>query len=203
MADSTTETRVGVPVFPFRVPLAADADASPIEAMKNACTGIAQADAGDVNTITSLYTKMVISYYEDVRRQAQQSFFAALAAAAVGTAFFFVALATMDESWKNASLIGGGLIQVISGINFYLYARASKQFATFHVCLERANRYVLANALCENLGEVGLRDQTRSALIDLIATAPMITIGLTADGVAGTPPAAARTGAKKPEQAAG
>jgi hypothetical protein len=43
----------------------------------------------------------------------------------------------------SLGVTAGSLIQVISGINFYLYARAARQFAAFHVCLERTNRFIL------------------------------------------------------------
>jgi len=86
---------------------------------------------------------------------------------------------------QNISLIVGALIQVISMINFYLYAKASRQFAAFHLCLERTHRFLLANSLCENLKNQDHKDEARCALIDLIAQAPMLTEDVINAGGAG------------------
>ena len=75
------------------------------------------------------------------------------------------------------SSIAGVLIQFIAGVNFYLYFRAGRQFASFHVCLERTNRFLIANSLCEQLSEPA-RDEMRSELLRIVATAPMLTVDL-------------------------
>jgi hypothetical protein len=124
--------------------------------------------------------QMSLHYYADVRRQAQQSFVSALVAALIGMLFFLFAASYGMEQDKTAwiGVIAGALIQVISAINFYLYGKASRQFATFHICLERTNRYLLANTLCENL-QMPLRDQVRHELIQVISNAPMLTLDVT------------------------
>jgi hypothetical protein len=155
-------------------------DRDPIRAMKDACARVGSTDPGDVRTIASLHAEMIINYYQDVRRQAQQSFVAALVAATVGTFFFLyaalwpMALSGATLPAKSISLVAGTLIQIISAINFYLYARASRQFATFHICLERMNRFLLANSLCENICSENLKDSTRVDLVGRIANAPLL-----------------------------
>jgi hypothetical protein len=157
-----------------------NAQNDPISALRIACEEVAKTQPGDVQTIASLHTGMILDYYRDVRRQAQQSFIAALVAASIGTLFFLYALWPMAHAEggtaSRVGLIAGGLIQVISAINFYLYSRASRQFAVFHICLERTNRFLLANSLCENLVCKDYKDKTRMELIDLIAKAPMLTV---------------------------
>src|SRR5262249_31766869 len=101
----------------------------------------------DLPHITSMYLTMSIRYYADVLSQAKQSFYFALLAAGVGVVFFISAARGMMNGGKVQwiSLIAGALLQVISGTCFYLYGKASAQFATFHICLDRSNRFLLAN----------------------------------------------------------
>jgi len=149
----------------------------PLKELQRECEEVATAPPGDTHRIASLMQQMSLHYYTDVRRQAQQSFRSALAAAAVGTLFFLLAawygMANDQKAWIG--IVAGALTQVIAGINFYLYGRAARQFATFHICLERTNRYLLANTLCENLTPP-LRDQVRHELIQVVSNAPMLTL---------------------------
>jgi hypothetical protein len=133
----------------------------------------------DISKVTaSLLLKMSLRYYKDVRVHAQRSFNWALRIAVLGTIFF---LAAIVFAWTNRTetgwitVIAGALIQVISGVNFYLYRKASDQFASFHVCLERTQRYTLANLVCENLKDN--QDTARAELIRVMANAPMLTLG--------------------------
>ncbi len=148
------------------------------ENIRRDCEEIAHTEPGNTQRMASLLSQMSLSYFQDVRMQAQQSFYSALVAAAVGTSFFIYATwLTMNREradMAHISLIAGGLTQVISAINFYLYARAARQFSSFHICLERMNRFLLGNTLCENLSDVVKRDKMRGELIRVVAHAPML-----------------------------
>jgi hypothetical protein len=156
------------------------ASAHPLQQLKAECEELARTRPGDTHKMASLHQQMSLNYYQDVRRQAQQSFYSALVAAIVGTLFFLYAawhmLPQNGSTSSNAyiSLIAGALVQVISAINFYLYAKAARQFSGFHVCLERTNRYLLVNTLCENLSDEH-KDKMRMEIIRVIANAPMLT----------------------------
>jgi hypothetical protein len=180
----------------------------PLKALRTACEVVAKVEPGNVHQIAALHTSMILDYYRDVRRQAQQSFIAALVAAIVGTLFFLYATWSVTRSenpWTNISLISGALIEVISAINFYLYSRAARQFAIFHVCLERTNRFLLANSMSENLTCKDLRDEARLQLIDLIANAPMLTVDMAAPTQSrrASPPRTKGAGGRKLRQGAG
>lgn len=159
----------------------------PLEALHEHCQALANTSSGDTHEIGSLLFHMILNYYQDVREQAQQSFFCALGAAIVGTVFFvYAAWQTMAEPGLDQayiSLIAGALIQVISGISFYLYFRTAKQFSSFHICLERTNRFLLANTLCQNLESPERKDAMREALIKTVADAPMLTLDILDQGV--------------------
>ena len=153
----------------------------PIRQMLSDCEKIGKTSVDDTHRIASLLQEMILNYYADVRLQAQQSFRAALAVATVGVLFFgyavWVGMSSGTARPAYISAGAGALIQVISGINFYLYARAARQFGAFHVCLERTNRFLLANSLCEKL-DAPYRDEMRAELTRLVANAPMLTVAI-------------------------
>ena len=162
----------------------------PLEAIKKNCEELAQIKPGNTNEMVAKLQEMILNYYRDARRQAQQSFYSALAAATIGILFFVYAawlnMQSHDTSSK-ISWIAGALIQVISGINFFLYSKASRQFSSFHICLERTNRFLLANTLCDNIGCTIKRDSTRQEIIETILTAPMLTLDVISKGESKSP----------------
>lgn len=155
-----------------------------LEALKRSCDEVAQMNPADTHKMAAMLSEMSLNYYQDVRHQAQQSFMAAIGAALLGTGLFlYAAWSAMGGAAKVeatfVSLIGGAVIQVISGINFYLYNRAARQFAMFHICLERTNRFLLANTLCENMEDPIRKDCMRGELVRVVAYAPMLTLDMT------------------------
>jgi hypothetical protein len=154
-----------------------------LKELQQSCQHLADAPLGDTRQFACLFSQMNLRYYSDVLSQAKNSFRFALGAATVGVLFFIFAAWVMYKDDKGGwiSLIAGGLLQVISGTCFYLYSKASTQFATFHICLDRANRFVLANTICEKLSD-GVKDDTRAYLIRAITDATL----LTPDVVSGT-----------------
>ena len=153
------------------------------EALLSGCKKLAHVPNDDIHQIASLLSQMSVQYYQDVRQQAQRSFFSALGAAVVGLiVFIYAASKGMSEGTLDVyvSVLAGGLIEVISGINFYLYFRTARQFAAFHTCLERTNRFLMANAMCEHLHED--KDKMRAELIRVVANAPLLTLRLLENG---------------------
>ena len=146
--------------------------------LSRSCERLATAEPGDTRELARLLSKMNLRYYSDVLTQAKHSFGVALIAAGVAVIFFVIAAiyfgmqAQGMKAW--VSVVAGALVQVISGTCFYLYGKASDQFATFHVCLDRSNRFVLANTLCEKL-ERPIKDDTRAYLVHMIAEAKLLT----------------------------
>jgi len=140
------------------------------------CLLLAKAERGDTRQFACLFSGMNLRYYADVLSQARDSFLFALAASATGVAFFIFAAWQIYKQDRSGwiGLIAGGLLQIISGTALYLYGKASAQFATFHICLDRANRFVLANTISEALGH-GVRDDTRAYLVRAITDATLLT----------------------------
>jgi hypothetical protein len=131
-----------------------------------------EAQPGDVQAIAASQIRLLDGYHSQVLSQAARSFRWALIAAGVGLAFYLAAVVfvVVDQPPRVAtiSLISGALIEVISGINFYLYARTSAQLAQFHSRSDVTQRFVLANSLCETLDQDS-KSRERSALIRRIA----------------------------------
>jgi hypothetical protein len=155
------------------------------KAIQKNCEEVSGIPPGNTNEMGGKIQEMILNYYQDVRKQAQQSFYMALGAAIVGGIFYFYAAIIYLGKGEAASisLIAGSLIQLISAINFYLYGKAARQFSTFHICLERTNRFLLANTLCDNISCTIKRDAMRQELIIKIADAPMLTLDIINTGM--------------------
>jgi len=137
---------------------------------------VAKANPSNVQEVAASQLEIINSYYQNVLYQAKESFQWALVAAGSGLIFFLVAIGFLvhekSEKVSNVSLISGALVEVIAGINFYLYSRASDQLSRFHTRLDVTQRFLLANSLCENL-EGEIKHETRAELIRLIANHQM------------------------------
>lgn len=136
---------------------------------------LSKADPANVQQIAASQIELLSNYHQEVLSQAKKSFFWALIAAVAGFSFFlltlfFIARPQQEEKSELAlvSTVGGVLIEVISAINFYLYGKASLQMADFQKRLDRTQRFLLANSICESL-EGDSKQQARSELIRVIA----------------------------------
>jgi hypothetical protein len=133
---------------------------------------LAQAKPDDILTIAGTQTDILTGYYTAVLAQANQSFRWALVVALVGLAFFLGAVAFLltrqDQSAATVSVIGGALVEVISGVMFYLYGKTTAQLADYQQRLAQTQRFLLANAICESL-EGEEKQKARSSLVHTIA----------------------------------
>ena len=141
------------------------------EAAKN----ISEADPGDVPKIASEQIKIISEYYLEVLKQSKESFLWAKRVAMVGFAFFIGAviflLVFQLQNMATISLIAGALIEISSGIGFYLYSKSIFQMADYFKILDTTQRYLLANSMCEGLEDC--KDETRSAIIKQLANVSM------------------------------
>src|SRR4051812_46000639 len=89
---------------------------------------LAEADPGDVQVIAASQLKLLAAFYEvALDPQARKSFRWAIVGSIVGVAFFVAAVAfVLWSGGRDAALvsaIGGGVVEVIAGVNFVLYGR--------------------------------------------------------------------------------
>jgi hypothetical protein len=137
---------------------------------------LATAEPGDVQRIAASQIELLTSYYDAVLGQARRSFTWALVAAGVGLVFFLgtVAFLLITQSTSVAvpvaalGAIGGALVEVIAGINFWLYSKTTAQLAAYHQHLDMTQRYLLANSICEAL-EDETKQTVRASLVQVIA----------------------------------
>jgi hypothetical protein len=145
----------------------------PFSISKASIEEIAKVDPTDLSQIAESQLKIINAYYQNVLYQAKESFLWALVAAGCGLVFFIVSVAFLvhenSDRIANISLISGAIVEVIAGIDFYLYARTSEQLARFHVRLDITQRFLLANSLCESL-EGPIKHETRAKLVQMIAS---------------------------------
>lgn len=137
------------------------------EVTEQALQRLSAAEKGDVQAIAASQIELLTRFYDLSLQQAQRSFRWALVASMVGLVFFLVAVGFMLWNVERAALmtvLSGALIEVIAGINFYLYSKTISQLTLFQGRLESTQRFLLANSLCESLG-AEYQDKTRAQLI--------------------------------------
>jgi len=134
---------------------------------------LANANPTNVQEIAASQIELLSNYHNLVLEQARRSFAWAIIAAAIGLIFFIAAVSFIIyrdlQSAAIISVISGALVEVISGINFYLYGQTSKQMNDFQNRLDTTQRFLLANSICESL-EGDYKEKSRSELITIIAT---------------------------------
>ena len=111
--------------------------------------------AGAIEKIAASQIKILSKYYALALEQADRSFKAAMFWGGVGLIAFIGALISLltNQSRDIAviSAIAGAIVEVISGINFYLYNRASTQLSEFREKLSITQGILMANSICEKL----------------------------------------------------
>lgn len=166
-------------------------------------TAITNGDIGE--TITAVQ-QLILRYYDDVRKQADESFSTAKRVARFGFVLLFVTVGYVlymdyQRHYSKAydqkagetmgvggiGLIGGFIVEAIAGLQFYLYGRATRQFSAFHICLERTHRYLLAYEMTEQM--TTKKEDILEKIVCIMANAPMITREDIEEGTTGTRPA--------------
>jgi Na+/proline symporter len=90
-----------------------------------------------------------------VLAQSRRSFAWALTGAVAALAFFIAAagytLWTGEARAAVIPVVSGAVVEVVAGIVFFLYGKTTSQMGDFYGRLERLQRYLLANSICESL----------------------------------------------------
>lgn len=137
---------------------------------------LSDADPKNIQAVSAQLLAISTRYYENVLKQAQRSFIAAIASATLGLLFFIAAVSIFlvrnDVRAGTVSAIGGAIVEVISGLNFWLYGRTSFQLNSFHIRLEQTQKYLMANSIATQLGEK-TREAALSNLIKVMASQPV------------------------------
>jgi hypothetical protein len=166
---------------------------------------------GDHNIRTTAIAQidLLTKYYNRVLKQANDSFWWAEATAVAGFLLFGVAVACVVWGEANQALngaaiagLGGAVVQVISGLQFWLYGKATDQLAAFHQSLDQTQRFLMASSLCDSLDDKAAQLNALSSLIATISGSNVestqhLAIPLASqqpgNGTAATPPVPAAT----------
>jgi hypothetical protein len=139
----------------------------------DAIKGISEAPPDQIQQVAAAEIRLLSDYYRTALAQARTSFNWALIGVGVGLVFFggavAVQLTAKQTDAATISAVAGGVVEVISGLNFVLYGKATGQLSEFHERLERTQRFMLANSMCASLVDDVARDHARAALIQTIA----------------------------------
>jgi transcriptional regulator with XRE-family HTH domain len=136
---------------------------------------LSEAMPDDIQAIASAQLKILDSYHREVLIQAKNSFRWALISSGAGFLFFLASVVfLLYEQPRNQAiipLVSGTVIEVIAGVNFYLYGRATTQLSSFHRKLDQTQRFLLANSMCESLdGEA--KQTARAELVKTVSSLP-------------------------------
>jgi len=146
--------------------------------VKESIDRISKVDTKNVQEVVASQVELLNNYYEVVLDQAKKSFRWALIAAGIGLAFFIAAVSFLliANLGKIAviCIVCGALIEVISGINFFLYSRTAAQLSEFHFRLDTTQRFLLANSVCEGIDE-DHKNTARANLVNIIASGSHVT----------------------------
>ena len=125
----------------------------------------------DVPEVVANQLELMFIYHQLVQNQAQLSFRWALVAAGVGLLFLLSAVGIiLLQNRQDAaviSLIAGSLVEVISGINFYLYRKTSTQLGDFQGRLDITQRYLLAYSFIQNMENDHKQDTLKELVYEI------------------------------------
>ena len=92
--------------------------------------------------------------------------------ATIGFAVFIVSLFILFTTGLREiaaiGLLGGTIVEVLAGLQFYLFGKTTDQLAYFQQGLDRTHTFLLANSICETL-EGENKQESRAELVKLIA----------------------------------
>jgi len=127
---------------------------------------IGAADPANVQLIAASQLELLAGYHQIALAQSRRIFFWALVVSGVGLIFLVAAVVSVLPT--GVAFLAGATVEIVAGIVFVLYGKATAQLSSFHSRLEVLQRYLLANSLCEALdGED--RNKARAALIQEIS----------------------------------
>jgi hypothetical protein len=144
-----------------------------IKALFASTDELARIDLDEPQEVLSASGNILNSYYTVALAQSARSFVWALVAAGAGVVFFIAAITFLlvrdSVEAATVSAIGGAIVELVAGLNFYLYGKANEQAASHRFSLEKMQRYLLANSIIESLSTAETKDDSRAKLVSAMA----------------------------------
>jgi hypothetical protein len=149
------------------------AQASSVEALFASTGQLAGVDKDEPQEVLAATGNILNSHYSVALAQSARSFLWALIAAIAGVGFFLAAvvfiLVTGSAEIATVSVIGGAIVELIAGLNFYLYSKTTEQAAGHRFSLEQIQRYLLANSMVDSLTTDEAKNESRAKLISTMS----------------------------------
>ena len=151
--------------------LAAEREAKEIsEAVKNldVLAEKSKEENQDIRALMFENLKELKEFYVICKQQIRKSFSAAMFSCFAGFVLFVLAVIIFLLGGNNsASLMAGAIVEIVSGLYFWLYRETSKQLGKYHKRLEATEKYLIALQIIEMLPEEN-RNEQYGKLIDYI-----------------------------------
>lgn len=154
--------------------LAAEREAKEIsEAVKNLdiLAEKSKEENQDIRALMFENLKELKEFYVICKQQIRKSFSAAMFSCFAGFVLFVLAVIIFLLGGNNsASLtagLSGAIVEIVSGLYFWLYRETSKQLGKYHKRLEATEKYLIALQIIEMLPEEN-RNEQYGKLIDYI-----------------------------------
>lgn len=154
--------------------LAAEREAKEIsEAVKNldVLAEKSKEENQDIRALMFENLKELKEFYVICKQQIRKSFSAAMFSCFAGFILFVLAVIIFLLGGNNsASLtagLSGAIVEIVSGLYFWMYRETSKQLGKYHKRLEATEKYLMALQIIEMLPE-GNRNEQYGKLIDYI-----------------------------------
>lgn len=154
--------------------LAAEREAKEIsEAVKNldVLAEKSKEENQDIRALMFENLKELKEFYVICKQQIRKSFSAAMFSCFAGFMLFVLAVIIFLLGGNNsASLtagLSGAIVEIVSGLYFWMYRETSKQLGKYHKRLEATEKYLIALQIIEMLPE-GNRNEQYGKLIDYI-----------------------------------
>ena len=144
-----------------------------LEAVKNldVLAEKSKEDNQDIRTLMFENLKELKEFYVICKQQIRKSFSAAMFSCFAGFVLFILAVIIFLLGGNNsASLtagLSGAIVEIVSGLYFWMYRETSKQLGKYHKRLEATEKYLIALQIIEMLPE-GNRNEQYGKLIDHI-----------------------------------
>jgi hypothetical protein len=134
---------------------------------------LAELSPDDAFGVAALQARLLSAYYSVLYRRSELSFKGAFVATIVGLLFFMGAVGFMlignSEPAATVGAISAGLVEVIAGINFFLFRSTSTELNNLEKRMEKQYYILLASSLSAQLS-VEAREKAVTSLISTIST---------------------------------
>lgn len=125
----------------------------------------------DIRTLMFENLKELKEFYVICKQQIRKSFSAAMFSCFAGFMLFVLAVITFLLGGNNSASfmagLSGAIVEIVSGLYFWMYKEISKQLGKYHKRLEATEKYLIALQIIEMLPEEN-RSEQYGKLIDYI-----------------------------------